>query len=235
MNTYQIQLLNRKIIGRTTTLLEATKPAGFNFIAGQFVKLIVPSLDPAQYPWRWMSIASAPVEPTLLFCYKDGDSAFKRSLALCPINAPLEISQPEGKFILDKERTSVFLAGGVGIAPVRSILVQAAADRKINNGWLFYSNSYPDDITFNEELSVLPNIAGRYIPIVTRATAADQWTGENRRINSETIRQYLPAATAAHYYAVGNTAFVRAMVDMLRAQLVSFEDITIENFTSHKL
>lgn len=235
MDTYQSRLLSRKEIGRSTTLLETAKPAGFDFIAGQFVKLIVPSLNPTQYPWRWMSIASAPSEPRLLFCYKTGDSAFKRALAECPMDTPLAISPPEGKFILDKERPCVFLAGGVGIAPVRSILLQAAVERRKKNCWLFYSNSYPDDITFNEELKELPAIAQRYIPIVTRATRADHWTGEDRRISAELIRQYLPAVTAPHYYAVGNTAFVRAMVDILRAQAVSFERITVENFTSHQL
>jgi len=46
----------------------------------------------------------------------------------------------------------VFIAGGIGIAPIRSILQHATQERLPHKLYLFYSNREADDAAFLEEL-----------------------------------------------------------------------------------
>jgi predicted ferric reductase len=46
----------------------------------------------------------------------------------------------------------VFLAGGIGISPIRSVLRSAIQERLPHKLYLFYSNREADDAAFFEEL-----------------------------------------------------------------------------------
>lgn len=77
--------------------------------------------------------------------------------------AELSILNPDSAsepFILheDATRAAVFLAGGIGITPVRSILVHAAKAKLPNQLVLFYSNRKPEDAAFLDELRDLQSL-----------------------------------------------------------------------------
>jgi ferredoxin-NADP reductase len=103
--------------------------------AGQFLHYVLnhaPTDDRGSD--RWFTIASAPFERhvmiTTRFTSKHG-STFKKTLkALKPGNA-IEISDLDGDFIVsDPKKQYVFIAGGIGITPFRSILKQAEHEKK---------------------------------------------------------------------------------------------------------
>jgi NAD(P)H-flavin reductase len=57
-------------------------------------------------------------------CTRFRDSDFKRSLAELPVGAEVEVEPRKGAFVLpdDASRQLVFVAGGIGITPFRSML-----------------------------------------------------------------------------------------------------------------
>ena len=229
MDTYQTTLLNRSTVGAGITILTVSKPDGFRFSAGQFVALAIPAL-PAEHGqnWRWMSIASAPSERELIFVLADSDSAYKRYAATCPIGSTFEISSARGKFILDRSDRIVLLAGGVGIAPVRGMLIDAAASQRRGRLHLFYSCSTPNDFAFSELFSGQLQLDLIFVPTVT---GADHSNGEWGRIDSAMLQRYIDDLRSCHYYAVGSPDFVKAMIGMLRHEQVDFDQLTVENFT----
>jgi ferredoxin-NADP reductase len=71
-------------------------------------------------------------------------SAFKRSLAEAPLGTPVSIFGPVGNFTLPVAATAsvVFIAGGIGITPFRSMVLDAVR-RRPHRITLIYSNRIP--------------------------------------------------------------------------------------------
>src|SRR6185436_15731863 len=93
---------------------------------------------------RWFTIASAPCEHhvmvTTRFASKQG-SSFKKALKALKPGGSIEVSDLDGDFVLgDPRKQYVFIAGGIGITPFRSILKQAAHAGKRLHVTLLYAN-----------------------------------------------------------------------------------------------
>ena len=74
-----------------------------------------------------------------------------------PVGTSVQIEGPAGVLTLhrDAARTAVFLCGGIGITPFRSIAFAAAKEHLPHRIFLFYSNRRPEDAAFLAELQVL--------------------------------------------------------------------------------
>jgi ferredoxin-NADP reductase len=130
----------------------------------------------------------------------------------------------------------VFLAGGIGIAPIRSILQKATQERLPHKLYLFYSNREADDAAFIEEFESLtaqnPNFT--FIPTVTgHRTIA--WPYEKGHINREMLTRYLLGLNGPIYYIAGPSGMVTAMTGLLNASGVSDDDMKTEEFGDYKL
>ena len=150
-------------------------------------------------------------------------SAFKNSLRKLKIGSRIKIGGPFGQFVLRKNKKipAVFLAGGIGITPFRS-MIKNYPDRKIT---LFNSNRKKKDAPFLEELKKLENKNFKLISIMTR---------ENKeRINPKMLKQNIRGWQRVIYYAVGSTGFVQSMADMLAKTGIKPEQTKTENFSGY--
>ena len=88
---------------------------------------------------RSFSIASAPHEESVMVGTRMRDTAFKRVLRTVPLGTAVKIERPSGDFILKKDaaQTAIFLAGGIGLTPFRSIVHWAAKEKLPNRIVLF--------------------------------------------------------------------------------------------------
>jgi len=125
-----------------------------------------------------------------------------------------------GSFTLhrDSTRPAVFLAGGIGIAPIRSILQCSTQERLPHKLYLFYSNREADDAAFIEELESMtgqnPNFT--LVPTVTgHKTLA--WPYEKGHINREMLTRYLLGLNGPVYYIAGPSGMVTAMTNLLNS------------------
>jgi ferredoxin-NADP reductase len=132
MPTYKVQLKRREEVAEGTMAFYFEKPAGFQFKAGQFANytLIDPPEADVEGNLRTFSLASAPLEEELLVATRMRETAFKRVLKQTPLGTEIKLDGPFGAFTLhsDSTRPAVFLAGGIGIAPFRSMILQTARD-----------------------------------------------------------------------------------------------------------
>jgi Na+-transporting NADH:ubiquinone oxidoreductase subunit NqrF len=80
---------------------------------------------------RSFSLACAPFEDDLIITTRMRDTAFKHSLKLIDLGTELDLEAPWGELTLHKDTSipAVFLTGGIGITPVRSIVLQATHDK----------------------------------------------------------------------------------------------------------
>jgi ferredoxin-NADP reductase len=148
------------------------------------------------------------------------------------------VSRPKGSFTLHKDtsRPAVFLAGGIGIVPIRSILQHAAQERLEHKLYLFYSSRTTDDAAFLDELESLgaQNHNFIFVPTVTgQRTLA--WAYEKGHINHEMLKRYLVGLKGPVYYIAGPSGMVSAMTSVLNNSGVSEDDIKTEEFGDYKL
>ena len=234
--TYPAKVLANQSIAQATPLLTLAKPAGYTFTAGQFVKLILPPIkspDPLAN-WRWFSMASAPSEPALLFCYRRGQSEFKKVLENLSVGETIEISEAKGKFTLPPttQKLIVFLAGGVGITPARSMIMEATKKKSPQKMTLLYSNYRPEDTPFLAECQNLNNPNFQLVATMTDLEKSNEkWPGETGFIDWPMIKRHLPQPQETLYYIVGSPGFCQAMAKMLEAAKIKKENIILEKFT----
>lgn len=136
--------------------------------AGQFMVLDVPHANPDEKGTeRYFTISAAPFEKNLQITTRMTGSTFKNALDDLPIGSELTIKEIDGDFTLDSPIGDyVFIAGGIGITPFRSILCQLVHLRKPINALLLYGNR-TEDIIFKEELEEVvhknPNFKIKYL------------------------------------------------------------------------
>jgi len=174
----------------------------------------------------------------LMIATRMRDTAFKRVIKSMPIGSEIQMRGPYGRMTLheDPTRPAVFLTGGIGITPFRSIALDAARTGLTHRLSLFYSNRRPEDAAFLEELAQLearnPNY--RFIPTMTSpASSKPTWSGETGYISGEMLARFIDDLKAPVYYVAGPQGLVNAMRKTLGEVGVSEEDIKAEEFAGY--
>ncbi|MBO0861560.1 MAG: FAD-dependent oxidoreductase [Chloracidobacterium sp.] len=240
MATHHVRLKSRQEIAEGTMAFHFEKPPGFAFKAGQALAwtLIDPPETDDEGGMRNFSIASAPGEPELMIATRMRDSAFKRVLKTMPLGTEVRIVGPFGSLTLHQNgaRPAVFLAGGIGITPFRSMLWQATEQKLPHRLWLFYSNRRPEDAAFLEELQELeeenPNY--NFIGTMTEMAGSNRvWRGETGFINQEMLTKSIGDLAAPIYYVAGPPAMVAVMQEMLIGAGVDNDNVRAEEFAGY--
>jgi ferredoxin-NADP reductase len=237
---YLVKLKDRRQVAERTMAFQFEKPEGFTFKAGQAIDmtLINPSETDGEGNGRAFSIASAPDEEMFLVATRMRDTAFKRVLGTLPIGSQVKIEGPFGNLVLhnDQARAGVFLAGGIGITPFRSILRRAAREQLPHRLFLFYTNRRPEDSPFLQEVETLQrqNPSYTFVATMTDMSRSDRsWQGETGRINQAMLTKHLKSLASPIYYIAGPPGMVRAMRTLLNSMRVDDGDIRTEEFAGY--
>jgi len=235
-----VKLLRREKVAEGTMSFYFDKPAGFQFKPGQFVDctLIDPPEIDAEGNIRSLSLASAPAGQDLMVATRMRDTAFKRVLKTMPLGSHLKIDGPLGSFTLhsNESRPAVFLAGGIGITPFRSMIVNAAREGLAHRIALFYSNRRPEDSAFLQELQQIGSENKNYqtICVMTEMEKSkSSWGGETGYIDKAMLTRFVPDVTAPIYYIAGPPPMVTDMKETLISAGVNEDDIRSEDFAGY--
>ncbi|HWQ69682.1 MAG TPA: FAD-dependent oxidoreductase [Patescibacteria group bacterium] len=233
-----VKLLEKETVANSTMAFHWEKPAGFEFTAGQFgdITIINPIETDEEGNIRAFSFASAPYEATLVMATRMRDTAFKRVLKDLPIGTEVKLDAPYGDFKLHKTETTpaVFVIGGIGITPVRSIIAEATHEHLPHKITLLYSNKTPADAAFTEDLEGFgkenPNFT--FVPVYT-SVSETEWNGERGDIHAGTLRKYVSDVAAPIYYLAGPGGMVKAMRHMLVETGANEDNIRTEEFSGY--
>ncbi len=240
MATYKIKLKRRSEVASGTMVFHFEKPAGFTFEPGQCgdFTLTNPPQNDAEGNKRSFSLAAAPYEDELLIATRMRDTAFKRSLKLIDLGTELELEAPWGELTLhdDARIPAVFLTGGIGITPVRSIVLQATHDKLAHPLFAFYSNRTPNDAAFLDELAAAQESNPNFTLIATMTEAESsqtKWSGETGYITEAMLKKHLPDLKRPIYYLTGPPEMVAAMQKLLKNAGVEEANIRAEEFSGY--
>jgi len=240
MGVYTVKLKSRREVASETMAFTLEKPEGFAFKAGQSAdfKLIDPPETDDEGIERTFSFASAPFEDDLMVATRMRDTAFKRVLKTMSLGTEIRMDAPYGSLTLhnNASRPAVYLTGGIGVTPARSIVLQATRDKLPHRITLFYSNKTPADAAFLDELidaeKANPNF--KLVATMTHMDDSDpSWTGARGRLSEEMIRKSVPDLVGPIYYLSGPPAMVETLRGLLNRVGVDDDNIRTEEFAGY--
>ena len=170
------------------------------------------------------SISSSPTESDIRISFREGVSEFKRALQSIESGERLFISQygNDYGFQLKKSQASVLIAGGVGIAPFRSMIKEMYDSRAKDEVMLIYLNQN-DNFLFKDELDqwsgMMPNLSIHYIS-----------TKETSRKKREKLILSLIKSPHQNFYISGPPGMVESNEHLLIDYGVQIRDIRIDSF-----
>ena len=240
MPIFKVKLVSKREIAAGTMAFFFEKPAGFAYKAGQSadLTLIDPPETDAEGNTRPFSLASAPYEDDLMVATRMRDTAFKRVLKNMMPGSEIMLDAPHGSFTLHNKADvpAVFLTGGIGITPVRSIVLQAIHDNVPHRILLFYSNRRPEDAAFLDEVERSHDKDPDYTFIGTMTEMEKsnrEWQGDIGFINQAMLLKSIDDLTLPIYYVDGPPAMVNAMRTILKESGVDEDNIRTEEFSGY--
>lgn len=235
-----VKLIGREMVAEGTMAFHLSRPAGFDFQPGQWVRITLPNTagKVGNATSRVLSIVSAPHDPQLTIATRLSDSTFKRGLKALRDGAELQMTGPNGSFTFqeNKARPIVFIAGGIGITPFMSMIRYAIHSGQKQKITLFYSNRDPSAAAYLNELVQMEKANPSFQLVATMTTLpaeSPSWTGETGLINREMLARYLPDLNTPNYYCVGPDAMVATTIGMLAEAGIAEKQVFIEKFTGY--
>lgn len=233
-----VKLLNKETVADGTTAFHFARPDGFEFRAGQLgdLTLIDPPETDAEGNGRAFSLVSAPFESDLVVATRMRDSAFKRVLGNLPLGAEIELDAPHGDFTLHKTQSTpaVFIIGGIGVTPVRSMIAQATHDKTDHNITLLHASRTPEQLPFRSDFEQLAQDNPNFTYVATATdSAADDWRGERGRVDADMIKKYVSDLAQPIYYLSGPKGMVEAMRQLLVDIGANEDNIRAEQFPGY--
>src|SRR5699024_9843434 len=230
-----IKLIKKEKVANDTMAFHWEMPDGFTFRAGQFGEftLIDPSETDEKGNSREFSFVYAPSENELVTTTRMRDSVFKRELEKLPEGSEVKFDGPIGNFTLHKTESTpaVFIIGGIGITPIRSMIAEATKQQTSHDMTLLFSNSTPEDAPFQSDLKEFeeqnPNF--KFVPVMTQADT-DEWNGESGYIDEDMLKRYVSDVSEPIYYLSGPGGMVNDMYDMLVEAGANEDNIRAEEF-----
>ena len=177
-----------------TVVLRPARYKGLRFLPGQFAWITTwdsPFQD-REHPFSFSGSALNSTE--LAFTIKElGD--FTARIKNLSQDQAVYVDGPYGAFSIDRHphaREYVFIAGGIGITPMMSML-RTLADRSDPRPLtLIYANKTLETATFLEEIQKLPEKLNLKVVHILESPPAD-WSGEKGFVNADILKRYLPA------------------------------------------
>lgn len=181
-------------------------PDDLNWIAGQYLNYTLDGIPPASAE-RLFTIASAPYENILRVTTIAGSSDFKKRLRLLQKGDLVEVDQLGGDFVWqDDGRDKLYLAGGVGITPFRSIILDRLHNQQANKAILMYAGR-KDHRPFIEELE----------DVESKDKSFKKIDYQDKRITLDEISKNIPDYKSRTIYIAGPQPFVEGLGDALFA------------------
>jgi glycine betaine catabolism B len=185
---------------------------------------------------RYFTLASSPTEENLRLgvrFYENG-SSFKKALYTIDGRTNMLAGQIAGDFTLphDPDQKLVFIAGGIGITPFRSMLKYLLDTGQRRDIVLLYINRTANEIAYKDILSEAQTKLGIKVFCTLTNTKAipRNWSGLSGRINEQMMLKAVPDYDERTFYLSGPPDMVRAYEHVLKNMRVRHDQIQKDFF-----
>jgi ferredoxin-NADP reductase/nitrite reductase/ring-hydroxylating ferredoxin subunit len=222
-----------------------------DYTAGQYAFFDIGGVynDP-KGPIRHFTISSSPTEDFIMISTRIRDTPYKKRLASLEKDVKVKVRGPQGKFVLheDYSKPAVFLSGGIGVTPFRS-MIKYATDKQLpikivmfdsnrNQENTIFKSEFDQCINTNRNLKTIYTITeeeGEVEPSQKTSSTRQQWTGERGRIDKAMLTKHLTDDEIKNsiFYTCGPPGMIKAMQELLQDLQIPKERIKVEEFTGY--
>lgn len=223
---FRVENIVAEADGATSIYIGGKNLNRFTIQPGQF--MILRFLDTKRW-WEAhpFSLSFVPKDNLLRVTVKDvGD--FTHEIHGLKKRTAILLDGPLGTFIQNKAHSDkyLFIAGGVGITPIRGLIEEIAPQKK--DLVLLYSNK-TQDIIFKEELDNLSK--AHSFPLYYIVTQDPNFKGETGRLDAEKIKKLCPDFLERDIYLCGPVPMMEAIIKDLKSLGVPHSQLHYEKFT----
>ncbi|HEV8289968.1 MAG TPA: FAD-binding oxidoreductase [Candidatus Norongarragalinales archaeon] len=219
-----------------TVSVRAEDGREFKFKPGQWYSLFSTRPDGAWDEGRPYSISSSPTTPDHLdftIKLKPGGGFTPKAFKMKE-GDKVGLNGPFGLFVFDPEKHAqcVFVAAGVGVTPMMS-MIRFATDHKLENKiTLLYTNKTKGDIIYHHELVDLEkrNPHFKMVSTLTRCPPEEEWGGCRGRIDAPFLHEHLGSFEGKFFFICGGTEFALDMSKFLKGLGVPTTHVKHEGF-----
>jgi ferredoxin-NADP reductase len=210
------------------------------FAPGQYMEWTLGHPDPdSRGNRRYFTVASSPTEEDLRLGIKfyEDSSTFKRAMLSMDGSREIVASHLSGDFVLpaDPKAKCVFIAGGIGITPFRSMIKYLLDTQQRRPVVLFYVNKTVQDIVYKDVL----DRAQKELGIKTVYTVTDTrkmppppwWKGKVGYITPQMMKAEVPDYRKCIFYISGPKGMVDSFKELLRRLNVDGSQIRTDYFS----
>jgi ferredoxin-NADP reductase len=206
-------------------MYEATfdRPPSLQFTPGQYMQWTLPHRADNRGNRRLFSIASSPGESLLRIAFRhyDHSSSFKTALIALSPGKRIRVSHVAGNFTLPRvARPMLWLAGGIGITPFRSMVAYLMDSGQHVDVTLLYFANRPEDFVYRELFDQAAAIGLKVHCVVGRPTA-------------EAIQAAVPDLRTRLAYVSGPDIMVTSCRTMLRQLGVPQQQVKTDHFSGY--
>lgn len=215
-----------------------TKDRQFAYLPGQYMEWTLPHDQPDNRgSRRYFTLASSPTEDTLRLGVKfyTESSSFKQAMWKMGRRTPIAAGQLGGDFTLpdDASRKLVFIAGGIGITPFRSMLKYMVDRDEMRVVTLLYSESDPANLAYRDVLEEAQAEGAKIVYCLERSRGGLPGRVKNGRITAKLIAEEVPDYAERLFYISGPHPMVQAMRDNLHSLGVPDRNIKTDFFPGY--
>lgn len=194
-------------LSQSTNAFIFNKPVGFNYSAGQYMEWTLPhKKSDLRGVRRFFTLASSPTEDNLALGVKkyNPSSTFKNTLFEMKVGDTIYANQLKGDFVLptDTSQKLVFLAGGIGVTPFRS-MVKYLLDKNEKRDIVFiHSCSTADEFTYKDIFEKAKDVG-------LKTMCVD--SSKDQHVTEELIKSQVPEYATRKYYISGSNGMVHGV------------------------
>lgn len=219
-----------------------------NYRAGQYSIVDLGTSEDPKGPIRSFTLASSPTEKgSVLITTRIRDTPFKQKLSGLEAGTVVKITAPAGEFTLseDYSKPVVFLSGGIGVTPFRS-MIKYATDKQLplkitmfdsnrNQANILYKDEFDSWEKLNKNLKIVYTITGKEAESLSPSVASE-WKGEKGWIDKAMLMRHLSKEELSKsiFYICGPPAMLNAMQQLLSKEIEVPDDrIKVEEFPGY--
>ena len=208
----------------------------FTYLPGQYMDWTLGGFRPdTRGARRVFSLASSPSEEDVKIGIriKNDASMFKKRLLELDRGDRIFAGNLAGDFILpnDKNEKLVFIAGGIGITPFRSIIKNSIDKKEKRDIVLFYLSSNEKDFIYKDVFNSANVIGLKTVYIHSKPSVSGK--GLSGRIDQDTLIKEVPDYKNRIYYISGPNIFVENYKKLLKTIGIKRSKIMVDYFSGY--
>lgn len=232
IKTLPTRVVEKKLLNHDIVQVKLKLPASarLQFLAGQYIEILLKNGES-----RSFSLANAPHDDEFIelhIRHIDGGEYTTYVMKEMQEKALLRIKGPLGSFFLreESERPIIFLAGGVGFAPIKGIMEHIIGTGIERNISVYWGVRTREDLYMHELAeSWAQHDTISYIPVLSDSVEGDGWTGRTGFVHDAVVEDH-DDMSAYEIYACGPPVMVKAAEEAFVALGLDSDHLYYDSF-----